>query len=141
MELSKFVSNSVKVLKEIKREGSGEDGTDNDEEAELSKPTKILGAMWDPEDDTLSFPYTKLLGTELSHTKRGISKIIPAIYDTTGEIPPFILRVKVILSMTWAFDKSNANPTTVDSSEHEEKQSLPTQGQLNKNESANPPKP
>ena len=79
MELSKFVSNSVKVLKEImkivKKPEVPEE--EDEDEVELSKPAKVLGTMWDPKEDTLSFPYTKLLETNIPHTKRGISKIIP----------------------------------------------------------------
>ena len=80
------------------------------EEVERSKPTKVLGAMWDPSDDTLSFRYSKLLDTKIEHTKRGISKIIPAIFDVNGEIAPFILRGKMILSMTWVIRSQRKIP-------------------------------
>ena len=102
MSLSKFVSNSVQVLKMIKQEELEKNGNVA-EEVEQSKPTKVLGTMWDPNnDDTLSFPYTTILETDVERTKRGISNVIPAIYDINGEIAPFILKRKVILWMTWA---------------------------------------
>ena len=44
IKLSNFDSNSVKVLKEIKQEISGEDGNDK-KEVGLSKQTKVLGTM------------------------------------------------------------------------------------------------
>ena len=78
MSLSKFVSNSVQVLKMIKQEELAKNGNVA-EEVERSKPTKVLGTMWDTSDDTLSFCYSRLLDTKIEHTKRGISKIIPAI--------------------------------------------------------------
>ena len=121
MELSKFVSNSIKVLKEIKKDDLAKEENDT-ESVEISKPTKVLGTMWDPNNDTLSFPYTKLLDNEIEHTKRGISKIIPSIYDINGEIAPFILRGKVILSMAWAYDKSEGDHATIDDVENEEKE-------------------
>lgn len=65
-----------------------------------------LGTYLESKNDMLSCPYSKLLETEKAHTKRGISKKIPAIYDTNGEIALFILRGKVILSTTRAYDKS-----------------------------------
>ena len=76
--------------------------------------------MWDPSDDTSSFPYSKLLDTDIDHTKRGISKIISAIFDINGEISPFILRVKMILSMTWAYEKPEEDHTITDEAGTEE---------------------
>ena len=69
MDLSKLVSNSLEVLKKTKQEVSNEDGNNQEEEVEISKPTKILGTMWDPNDNTLSFPYIRLLKSEIEHTK------------------------------------------------------------------------
>ena len=42
---------------------------------------------------------------KIPRTKRGISKLIPTIYDINGELAPYILREKVILSDTLAFEK------------------------------------
>ena len=53
-----------------------------------------------------------MLEKEIPSSKRGISSIIPSIFDVNGEIEPYILRGKVILSETWAYEKP------IDSSEH-----------------------
>ena len=38
-------------------------------------------------------------------TKRGVSSIIPSIYDISGHIAPYILKGKSILSRIWAYEK------------------------------------
>ena len=46
---------------------------------------------------------SKLEGKALKLTKRGISSIIPRIYDPTGLLQPFILKGKLILQQTWVY--------------------------------------
>ena len=38
-------------------------------------------------------------------TKRGVSSVIPTIYDVSGHIEPYILKGKAILSKIWAFEQ------------------------------------
>ena len=76
----------------------------------ISDTTKIVGLCWNPENDTLSFEqYKKLLEKEIPSSKRSISAIIPSIFDVNGEIEPYILRGKVILSETWAYEKTDSS--------------------------------
>ena len=46
-------------------------------------------------------------------TKRGVISIISSIYDISGQIAPYILKVKSILSGIWAFEKP-ASPKVED---------------------------
>ena len=107
MTLNKFVSNSREVLKHVPQDylGPNKDKKEVPTAEDISKPTKMLGTMWDPKEDTFTFPYMKLLEQPIAHTKRGLSKLIPAIYDVNGELAPYIMRGKAILSMAWAYEK------------------------------------
>ena len=100
------------VLKHLPQEYLGPTSTvgesltnEVNEEWDLSKPTKIIGTLWDPSADTLSFPYQKLVEEPITYSKRGVSKIIASIYDVNGELAPFILRGKVILSLVWSYER------------------------------------
>ena len=79
---------------------------ENDDTKLSSSPTKILGIGYVPEEDVFNFEgYTKLLEKEPIMTKRGISSVIPSLYDVNGLIAPYILAGKIILSNTWAYQK------------------------------------
>lgn len=57
-------------------------------------------------NDTFNFgPCQKLLERNISFAKRGISSIIPPIWNINGENQPYILRGTVILSGAWAYEK------------------------------------
>ena len=49
---------------------------------------------------------SKLEGKVLKPTKRGISSIIPRIYDPTGLLQPFLIKGKLILQQTWVIGQS-----------------------------------
>ena len=51
-----------------------------------------------------------MLEKDIPYTKRGLSSVIPSIYEINGEIEPYILRGKVILSKTWAYEKPAEAP-------------------------------
>merc|ERR1711989_150130 len=73
----------------------------------ISQTTKCLGMSWIPR--TYMFDYhsyeslSELEGKVLKLTKRGISSIIPRIYDPTVLLQPFILKGKLILQQTWVY--------------------------------------
>ena len=120
MKVTKFVSNSQELLETIPAQERNpttaialQPNGISDQMGSISDTTKIVGLCWNPENDTLSFEqYKKLLEKEIPSSKRSISSIIPSIFDVNGEIEPYILRGKVILSETWAYEKP------IDSSEH-----------------------
>ena len=67
--------------------------------------------------------YAKLLEKEPIFTKRGISCLIPSIFDVHGFISPYILIGNMILSRVWAYEKSEPSPepayTNNDEKSHE----------------------
>ena len=59
-----------------------------------------------PEEDIFTFePYNKILEKSIPMTKRGVSSVIPTIYDVSGHIEPYILKGTAILSKIWAFEQ------------------------------------
>ena len=94
MRITKWNSNSASLLKtmpeeellpyeEIKTENITFGGPDI-----ISQTTKRLGMTFCPKTDVFNYnsyeELSKLEGTALKMTKRGISSIIPRIYDPTG---------------------------------------------------------
>ena len=113
MKVTKYMSNSSKVLNSIPKDDLGP-LMENDEPEEkeiMSANTKILGINYDPVQDSFHFSsYAKLLEKEPIFTKRGISSLIPSIFDVNGLISPYILRGKIILSRVWAYEKPEPSP-------------------------------
>lgn len=65
--------------------------------------TKVIDLSYVPESDTLTLtPYRKILEKSIPMTKRGVSSVIPTIYDVSGHIEPYTLKGKAILSKIWA---------------------------------------
>ncbi len=75
----------------------------------ISQTGKCLGMTFCPKTDVFNYSsYEKLSqleGKALKMTKRGISSIIPKIYDPTGLLQPFILKGKLILQQAWTYRK------------------------------------
>ena len=73
----------------------------------ISQTTKCLGMTFCPKTDIFNYnsyeELSTLEGKALKLTKRGISSIIPRIYDPTGLLQPFILKGKLILQQTWIY--------------------------------------
>ena len=117
MKIQKWSSNSPKLLKSIPKDerspyenleeqesNSSEDITFNDPEI-ISKTMKCLGMSWTPKEDIFHYKSYKDLATEKppKRTKRGISSVIPSIYDPVGFLQPFIIKGKLILQQTWMY--------------------------------------
>ena len=111
MKATKYASNSSEVLATIPHEDlaptTEKEFPSSPGSPELiSKTTKVVGMSYDPERDVFTFkPYAKLLEKPIPMTKRGVSSIIPSIYDCSGHIAPYILKGKSILSRIWAYEK------------------------------------
>ena len=107
MTMRKWVSSNSEVLAPIPpgHRAPMEDlsfAQDNDNDHSLSKPTKVIGISWKPNDDTFSFEQYASLGKNKVHfTKRSTSSMGPKIYDLNGYLTPFTLRGKVLLQKCW----------------------------------------
>ena len=67
----------------------------------ISQTTKCLGMTFCPKTDIFDYKsyeeLSTLEGKALKLNERGISSMVPQIYDTTGLLQPFILKGKLIL--------------------------------------------
>ena len=69
--------------------------------------------------------YKKLLDRSNTYSKRIISRLICSIFDINGEIEPFVLKGKVILSKVWAYETpTEQNNSGGDSDETETKSTV-----------------
>ena len=111
MRITKWSSNSASLLKTIPKEELSpyEEIKEGDitfvDPDIISKTTKCLGMTFCPKTDAFNYSsyeeLSSLEGKALKMTKRGISSIIPTIYDPKGLLQPFILKGKLILQQTW----------------------------------------
>jgi len=74
MNLHDWMSNSEEVMKHIQN-------TDRAKEEDL----KVLGHIWNTEDDTLSLKHTKIEDSTATVTKREVLKQIVSMYDPGTE--------------------------------------------------------
>ena len=117
MRITKWSSNSAAVLKTIPKEELSpyeevkESNITFGDPDIISQTTKCLGMTFCPKTDIFNYNSYEELSTleekALKLTKRGISSIIPRIYDPTGLLQPFILKGKLILQQTWVYRKKD----------------------------------
>ena len=113
MRITKWSSNSAAVLKTIPKEELSpyeevkESNITFGDPDIISQTTKCLGMTFCPKTDIFNYSsyeqLSTLEGKALKLTKRGMSSIIPRIYDPTGLLQPFILKGKLILQQTWVY--------------------------------------
>ena len=113
MEIKKWASNSEEVLQTIPEKDLypyEQKGTESNnltflDSTIISKDTKCLGMCWSPKEDTLHYKsYDKLSETKNPpKTKRGISSIVPSIYDPLGILQPYIIEGKMLLQSAWCY--------------------------------------
>lgn len=61
-----------------------------------SRTVKVLGVLWDPQEDWLQFSIVEVAATT-EPTKRNIVSIIGKFYDPLGFLAPVIIRFKRLL--------------------------------------------
>lgn len=64
-----------------------------------SESTKVLGVLWEPEDDCFRFAVSPFESPE--PTKRIVSSVIAKQFDRLGLAAPIILRGKLLLQELW----------------------------------------
>ena len=96
MKIRKWASNNRDILDTIPPEDRYP--TLDDSNNLISKDTKCLGVSWSPSKDVLHYDSYKSLMTKKKpkFTKRGISSVVPALYDPAGLIQPYIVEGKII---------------------------------------------
>ncbi|XP_063894313.1 uncharacterized protein LOC126055473 [Helicoverpa armigera] len=102
-DLTKWVSNSEEVLRELV---PGQETTQIVTLGNIENIEKVLGVIWKPHTDELSFNLklarlpTGLLDKE-TPTKREALKIVMSLYDPLGLASPITIRAKQILQEAW----------------------------------------
>ena len=68
------------------------------ETSKTLKPTKILGILWDEQNNLLKFEFEKILklGGTLEPTKRNVLKVLAMFFDPLGVLQPIIVNFKII---------------------------------------------
>ena len=80
--LTKFLSNSIKVIESLDRENV----------------ERTLGVCWVTNSDEFTFRSNP---NEAPMTKRGILKTVSSVFDPLGFVTPFILKAKILLQELW----------------------------------------
>ena len=89
LNLRQWASNSKKLTALVEKDGVHDE----------SEKTKVLGYLWDPKTDKMSYK-TKLVLYE-KYTKRIVLRIGNQIYDTFGLILPIEMRFRIFLTKLW----------------------------------------
>ncbi|XP_037391858.1 uncharacterized protein LOC119262748 isoform X1 [Pygocentrus nattereri] len=93
-KLTKWVSNSKKVLEVIPENERANMVKDLELDKKDPSIEKVLGIQWNLEDDTFGF---KVSVNRKPLTRRGILSTVSSIYDPLGFLAPFVLKGKQIL--------------------------------------------
>lgn len=92
--LTKWMSNSRKVLLSIPVEHRASEVKDLDLRHDTLPVERTLGVQWDTERDTFTY---KIKLQDKPMTRRGILSIVNSIYDPLGFLAPVILPAKLLL--------------------------------------------
>ena len=67
---------------------------------------------WTPKEDMFHYKTYENLDKEKPSklTKRGISSLMPSIYDPTGLLQPFIVQGKLSFQAAWTYKIQKAKP-------------------------------
>ncbi|XP_022102428.1 uncharacterized protein LOC110985607 [Acanthaster planci] len=90
--LTKWISNSRRVLETIPLGERAKVVKDMDLDSERLPVERALGVSWDTEDDTLAITTRPKLK---AHTRRGLLSVVCSVYDPLGFVCPFVLRAKI----------------------------------------------
>ena len=110
--LRKWLSNRREVLDAIPTEERAAGAAD----LQRSLPTeKVLGVMWDAEQDSLFISSPSEVAAETA-TKRSILQVVASVYDPLGLVSPFMLIAKLILQDLWSAQLGWDEPLSLEES-------------------------
>nr|XP_057933833.1 uncharacterized protein LOC131132323 [Doryrhamphus excisus] len=92
--LSKWISNSRKVLMSIAEDSRAKEIMDLDLDTDQLPVERALGLQWCIESDKFKF---RTSAKEQPQTRRGILSVVSSLYDPLGFLAPFILPAKLLL--------------------------------------------
>ena len=93
-KLTKWVSNSRRVLRTVSEEHRAKDINELDLDRDNLPLEKALGLQWCIESDVFQF---RMLGKQGPYTRRGMLSMLSSVYDPLGFIAPVTLPGKVLL--------------------------------------------
>ncbi|XP_043203367.1 uncharacterized protein LOC122371257 [Amphibalanus amphitrite] len=88
-KLTKWTTNSKRVMEQIKQE----------ERAQAGTTQSVLGCTWNTAEDTLG---VRSIDPHVPETKRGVVRGVARLYDPLGLLSPFSLQAKILIQRLWA---------------------------------------
>lgn len=77
------------------------DGNDENSTVRLGEKTKVLGLLWNTEQDVLGYEVSSE-GKKKAATKRQILASVAQVYDPLGLVGPVMISAKIILQSLWS---------------------------------------
>ena len=90
MNMCKWSTNNKSVMKLIK-----------DEDQSKEKELKVLGMLWNIEEDNLGLGHVKSSMLTNKITKRNMLQLIASVYDPLGIVCPVVIRMKKLIQELW----------------------------------------
>ena len=100
--LTKWISNSRKVVESIPLDERAKGVKDLDLDRSPLPIERALGVHWNTDTDVLGI---KIKPKEKSYTRRGLLSIVSSVYDPLGLVCPFVLQAKCIFQDECKADK------------------------------------
>ena len=110
-KLTKFISNSPKILKELLRYGVSQKHAVVDLDLQKTSIQRTLGVLWDMENGLLKL---KTIQKDITMTKRGLLSSVSSIFDPLGILTLTIIEPKQIIQLAWQIKINWDNPVPLD---------------------------
>ena len=94
----KYATNKGEILEKVPLEAKSNDDL-----------TKVLGLVWDTHEDELLLNLTEVCNFETSgrDTKRSFLELSAKIFDPTGFLSPFTMRIKLLFQEVWKWEATS----------------------------------
>ena len=110
-KLTKFISNSPKILKELLRYGVSQKHAVVDLDLQKTSIQRTLGILWDMESGLLKL---KTIQKDITMTKRSLLSSVSSIFDPLGILTLTIIEPKQIIQLSWQIKINWDNPVPLD---------------------------
>ena len=110
-KLTKFISNSPKILKELLPYGVSQKHSIVDLDLQNTPIQRALGVLGDTENDLLK---VKTIQKDISMTKRGLLSLVSSIFDSLEILTRAIIEPKQIIQLSWQRNIHWGDPLPLD---------------------------
>ena len=97
-KLTKFISNSPNILKQLLPYGVSQKHSIVDLDLQNTPIRRTLGVLWDTENDLLK---VKTIQKDIPMIKRALLSLVSSIFDPLGILTPTIIESKQIIQLSW----------------------------------------